>query len=30
LRQNGAQVVASGRIPVTDLLEALETAGSSS
>ncbi|NUR61708.1 MAG: DUF1269 domain-containing protein [Catenulispora sp.] len=30
LRHNGAQVVASGRIPVTDLLEVLETAGSSS
>lgn len=30
LRRNGAQVVAGGRIPVTDLLQALETAGSSS
>ncbi|ACU75444.1 conserved hypothetical protein [Catenulispora acidiphila DSM 44928] len=28
LRRNGAQVVATGRIPVTDLLEALETTGS--
>ena len=30
LRRSGAQIVASGRIPVTDLLEALETAGSGS
>ena len=30
LRRNGAQIVASGRIPVTDLLEALETTGSGS
>ena len=30
LRRNGAQIVASGRIPVTEVLEALETAGSSS
>ncbi|MEY9934973.1 hypothetical protein ABH926_009644 [Catenulispora sp. GP43] len=30
LRRNGAQVVASGRIPIADLLEALESAGSSS
>ncbi|NUR28079.1 MAG: DUF1269 domain-containing protein [Catenulispora sp.] len=30
LRRNGAQIVASGRIPVTELLEALESAGSSS
>ncbi|NUP47403.1 MAG: DUF1269 domain-containing protein [Catenulispora sp.] len=30
LRRNGAQIVASGRIPVTDLLEALETASSGS
>lgn len=28
LRRNGAQVVATGHIPVTDLLEALETTGS--
>ena len=30
LRRNGTQVVAGGRIPVTDLIQALETAGSSS
>ena len=30
LRRSGAQVVAGGRIPVTDLLEVLETADSSS
>lgn len=30
LRRNGAQIVAGGRIPVTDLLDALETAGSGS
>jgi hypothetical protein len=30
LRRSGAQIVASGRVPVTELLEALESAGSSS